>query len=260
MASGSAARHTPRGVPHDPRTSFRTGLRQAIPFAGAGSLLGLSFGVLATSVGFSPVAAIVMSGIVHAGSAQFAALAILTGGGSIPTAIVAGTLMNGRFLPMGLAFGPSLPGRPAARAVQGQAVVDASWALANEGGGRFDRHKLFGATAIQWCGWTGGTAVGAFASDVVGDLDRFGIDALYPAFFTALLVLELKQGRGRVVAALGAAIALALSPFTPAGVPVLAASLVALLGLRGPAPSALLAAEEADPVATTEPEAEQAPS
>jgi hypothetical protein len=35
-----------------------------------------------------------------------------------------------------------------------------------------------------------------------------------------------------VVAALGAVIALALVPFTPPGVPILAAALAALLGLR----------------------------
>jgi predicted branched-subunit amino acid permease len=214
------------------RASLRSGLRSGVPFAVAGSLLGLSFGVLATANGVPPVAAIVMSAIVHAGSAQFAALAIVTGGGSLATAVAAGTLMNGRFLPMGVAFGPSLPGGPFRRAVQGQAVVDASWALANEGDGHFDRHRLFGATVVQWVGWTGGTAVGALTRGALGDLDRFGIDAVYPAFFVALLCVELRAGRGRLAAALGAVVALGLSPFTPAGVPVLAASVVALLGLR----------------------------
>jgi 4-azaleucine resistance transporter AzlC len=217
----------------DPRASFRAGVLSAIPFMAAGCLLGISFGVLAVGAGVPVVAAIVMSGIVHAGSAQFAALAVMTGGGSIPTAVVAGTLMNGRFLPMGLALGPSIPGGPLQRAAGGQAVVDASWALSNLGGGRFDRHKLYGATALQWCGWTGGTAIGALSQGAFGDLDRFGIDAVYPAFFVALLVLELREGRGRLVAFVGAAVALALSPITPAGVPVLVASLVALLGLRG---------------------------
>lgn len=216
----------------DPRGSFRGGVVSAIPFMFAGALLGVSFGVLAVKAGFPVVAAIVMSALVHAGSAQFAALAVVTGGGGIPTAVAAGTLMNGRFLPMGLALGPSLPGGPLRRALAGQAVVDPSWVLSNLGDGRFDRHRLYGATALLWCGWTGGTAVGAIFQ--LGDLDRFGVDAVYPAFFAALLVLELREGRGRLVAVGGAAVALALSPFTPAGVPVLAASVVALLALRGP--------------------------
>ncbi len=220
----------------DHRASFRSGLIAGVPFGTAGLLLGLSFGVLAVASGFPPVAAIVMSGIVHAGSAQFAALAVVTGGGSIPTAVVAGTLMNGRFVPMGLAIGPSLPGGPLRRALGGQAVVDASWVISNLGEGRFDRYKLWGATVPQWCGWTGGTAIGALSQGALGDLDRFGIDAVYPAFFACLLVLELRQGRGRLVALLGGAVALGLSPFTPAGIPVLAASVVALLGLRDHTP------------------------
>ncbi len=227
-----------------PRAAFRAGVVSAVPFMLAGCLLGASFGVLAVQAGVPVVAAIVMSGIVHAGSAQFAALAVVSGGGSVVTAVAAGTLINGRFLAMGLAIGPSLPGGPLKRALGGQAVVDASWALANVGGGRFDRHRLYGATALQWCGWTGGTAIGALSQGAVGDLDRFGVDAMYPAFFVALLVLELRQGRGRLVAVLGAAVALALSPVTPAGVPVLAASLVALLGLRSRSPEPIA---EGDP-------------
>jgi len=54
---------------------------------------------------------------------------------------------------------------------------------------------------------------------------------VYPAFFLALLISEARSRRARSAAALGALIALALVPFTPAGVPVLVASLGALIGL-----------------------------
>lgn len=214
----------------------RAGATAAIPFALAALAVGVSFGVLAVEAGFPPAAAIVMSAFVHAGSAQFAALSILTAGGSVGAAVTAGTLINGRFLPMGLALGPSLPGRPAWRALQGQAVVDASWALAAEDAGSFDRWRLFGATGAQWVGWVGGTALGALGAGAAGDLDRLGFDALYPAFFLALLASELRTPRGRAVAAVAAALALALVPITPAGVPVIAAATVALVGLRAPAP------------------------
>jgi predicted branched-subunit amino acid permease len=54
---------------------------------------------------------------------------------------------------------------------------------------------------------------------------------VYPAFFLALLLSEARHPRARAVALLGAAIALALTPFTPPGVPILAAAAAALLGL-----------------------------
>ncbi|WP_435744318.1 AzlC family ABC transporter permease [Nocardioides sp. SYSU DS0663] len=211
--------------------SFRRGIRLGVPFAGVGLLLSLSFGVLAVQTGLSPFQAVVMSAVVHAGSAQFAALSVVAAGGGVLPAVASGGLMNARFLAMGIALAPSLPGRPAVRALQGQAVVDPSWAMASNGDGTFDRWQLFGATVPQYAGWLTGTALGAYGGDLLGDTDRFGLDAVFPTFFLALLLAELRDPRSRGVAVAGAVVALVLVPFTPAGVPVLAASVAALVGL-----------------------------
>jgi 4-azaleucine resistance transporter AzlC len=214
------------------RAAFRAGFRAAIPFAVAGGLLAMSFGVVAQEAGFSAVAAIVMSAVVFGGSAQFAAIAILAQGGAVGAAVTAAALMNSRFLPMGIALAPSLPGGPLKRALQGQPLVDASWVLAAREDGTFDRWFLFGASAIQYLTWVGGTVVGALAGDVLGDPRSLGLDAIYPAYFVALLIGEIKGGRSLGAAALGALIALALVPIAPPGLPVLVASLAALIGLR----------------------------
>jgi branched chain amino acid efflux pump len=221
-------------VPPARRSSWRAGLRAGVPFALAGFLLSFSFGVLAREAGFPPLAAIAMSAIVFAGSAQFAAIAIVAAGGGLGAAVAAAALMNSRFLPMGIALAPSLPGGPLKRAAQGQPIVDSSWAMAAQDDGRFDRWFLFGATAVQYVTWVSGTLAGALGGDLLGDPARLGLDAIYPTFFLALLIAELRSGRGRSVAALGALIALALVPVAPPGVPVLAASLAALTGLRRP--------------------------
>jgi 4-azaleucine resistance transporter AzlC len=212
--------------------AFRAGLRAGAPFAVAGALLSLSFGVLAREAGMPAIAVVVMSVIVFAGSAQFAAIAIMAAGGGVGAAVAAAALMNSRFLAMGIALGPSLPGGPWRRAFQGQAVVDSSWAMAAQGDGTFDRVFLFGSTAIQYATWQAGTILGAYGGNFLGDPDRLGLDAVYPAFFLALLIVEMRRPRGSIVAIGGAAIALALVPVAPAGVPVLAASLAALAGLR----------------------------
>ncbi|GEP37977.1 hypothetical protein NPS01_16400 [Nocardioides psychrotolerans] len=212
--------------------AFRRGLRLGLPFSLVAFLLSLSFGVLAVQAGFSPLQAIVMSAVVHAGSAQVAAVAIIAGGGGVVPGIAAGGLMNARFLAMGIALAPSLPGGPLSRGLQGQTVVDPSWVLANRGDGTFDRWQLFGSTVPQYVGWVSGTVVGAFAGDVVGDTDRFGLDAVFPTFFLALLLVELRDPRTRRVALAGAVIALALVPFAPPGIPILVAGIAALVGLR----------------------------
>ena len=207
------------------------GVRAGIPFAFAAAVVAVSFGVVARQAGLSAPATIVMSAIVYAGSAQFTAIAIIGQGGGVAAAVAAAALMNSRFLPMGVALAPSLPGRALRRAAQGQTVVDASWAIAARGDGTFDRWLLFGSSAVQYVAWLGGTVAGALGGDLLGDPSRLGLDALYPAFFVALLLVELRERRARGAAALGALIALVLVPVAPAGVPVLAASLAALIGL-----------------------------
>jgi 4-azaleucine resistance transporter AzlC len=215
------------------RASLRAGLRAGVPFALAGALLSLSFGLLADGAGLGATAAILMSAIVFAGSAQFAAVGIIAAGGGIGTAVVAATLVNSRFLAMGVALAPYLSGGPLRRAIQGQAVVDPSWALARDGEGHFDRHFLFGCTSVQYVTWVAGTVIGALVGGGRIDPDALGLDAIFPAFFLVLLISELGERHNRGVALGGALIALALIPLSPPGVPVLAASLAALYGLRG---------------------------
>jgi len=214
-----------------PAAGFRAGVRAAIPFALAGGLLAASFGVLAVDIGMPGWAAVVMSAIVFAGSAQIAALTILAGGGGLGSAIGAAALMNSRFLPMGIAVGPGLPGGPLARAAQGQTVVDASWAIASDGEGGFDRHMLFGSTALQYVTWVSGTILGVAFGSALGDPRDLGLDAIYPAFFLALMIAEIRSGRALGAAAAGALIAFVLIPIAPAGIPVLVASLASLIGL-----------------------------
>jgi predicted branched-subunit amino acid permease len=211
---------------------FWRGVRIGSPFGLACVLIGASFGAVAETAGLSPAATIVMSAIVCSIGAQFSTVAILASGGTVGAAIGATALMNSRFLPMGVAIGPSLRGRRLWRAVQGQALLDTSWALAARGDGTYDRRLMFGATAVQYVTFVGGTALGAFGGDVLGDPAALGLDAVYPAFFVFLILKEARDGRSRGVAALGALIALALIPIAPAGVPVLVASAAALVGLR----------------------------
>ena len=214
-------------------SNVRTGMRAGLPLLLPTLALGVSFGVLARPV-MGSAAPIVMSILVFSGAAQFAALSVLAAGGGALAAITAGMLLNARWLPMGFAIGPSLRGGPLARAAQGLTIVDASFVIASRDGS-FDRGLLMGATAVQGAAWVSGTVVGVLAGPVLGDPSSLGLDAIFVAFYLALLFEEARSRRAIVAGMAGAAIALALMPFTPAGVPIIAASLAALVGLRGSA-------------------------
>ena len=213
-------------------SSYRDGARAIAPIAIAAAAFGATFGVLAREAGMETLAALTMSATTFAGSAQFAAASILGAGGGVVTAVVAAVLLNLRYGPMGLSAAGTLRGPWWLRALTAQLIVDESWAIAQRDDGRLDRHLLVGAGLLLVVGWTTGTVIGAFAGDLVADPASLGLDAAFPALFLALLWSQVGD-RSRLLAALaGAAIALVLMPFAGPGVPIVVASLGALVGAR----------------------------
>jgi branched chain amino acid efflux pump len=198
-------------------------------------LFGISFGVLARSAGFEPLAVLVFSLTTFAGSAQFAAVSVFGAGGTLAAAVGAAVLLNARYLPMGLAAAPSFEGPAWRRLLESQLVVDEAWALSiveEDGERRFDRRLLVGAGLLLYAAWLAGTAVGVAAGGALGDPEALGLDAAFPALFLALLVGQLGSRQATAAALAGGAIALVLVPLAPAGVPVIAATAACLIGLR----------------------------
>jgi 4-azaleucine resistance transporter AzlC len=210
---------------------FRAGIRRGVPFGVAVFAIAISFGVLARPV-MGSVAPIVMSVVVFSGAAQFGSLAVLSAGGGVGAAIAAGVLLNARYLAMGLALAPSLRGRPLSRAAFALTTVDASWAAASVGDGTFDAWYMVGVTVPQYPGWVIGTVIGVLAGSALGNPAALGLDALFPAFFVGLLFEEVRGRRRLAAAGGGAGIALVLTPFAPAGLPILAAAAAAIAASR----------------------------
>jgi 4-azaleucine resistance transporter AzlC len=214
------------------RFELRSGAVTAIPLAVAVGLFGVSFGVLsATSGGMGALPAVVMSATTFAGSAQFAAASVLAAGGQPIAAVAAALLLNARYLPIGVSVANALHGGPLVRLAKAQLVIDESWAIASRGDGTFEAGRLMGAGIILWLAWVGGTVVGAIGGEALGDPTALGLDAAFPALFLALLVGQLRSQRAVVAALLGAGIAVALTPFTPPGVPIIAAAAAGFVGL-----------------------------
>jgi 4-azaleucine resistance transporter AzlC len=213
-------------------TSAATGVRAIAPLLPAVVAFGISYGVLARAAGMGAIAPVVMSMTTFAGSAQFAVASIFEDGGGAVAAILAAIFLNARYAPMSIAVGPAIGGSWWRRVFAAQLIVDESWALSARGGGRFDVPLLLGAGATLFPFWVGGTAIGVLAGDFIGDPARLGLDAAFPALFLALLASQLRRRRDVVAAAAGAAIALALVPFVPPGIPIVAGSAACLLGLH----------------------------
>ena len=209
----------------------RDGVRAALPLAAGPLLFGLSFGVLADAAGMGAVAATVMSATTFAGAAQFGAVSVLDAGGTLVAAIAAAVFLNARYVAISMTVASIFPGGRVRRLAESQLIVDESWALSGRTG-RFEWPILVGAGLLLYVLWVASTVLGTILGSALGDPNALGLDAAFAALFLALLFPYLRSRRALQAAALAAAITLVLTPFAPAGVPIVAASAACLLGLR----------------------------
>lgn len=234
------------GLPHRPPPEVRRAVhRQAASIALALSPFGIVFGVACVDAGLRWWEAAGFSLLTFGGSSQFAAVDVLGDGGTAAAAVAAGLLLNIRSLAFGLLLAPVLDGPWWKRAALAHLVIDESTAVAT---GQADRaHWRYGfvvgglAVFVQWnCTTLLGVGLASIGDDFITD---FGLDAAAPAAFLALLwprLVDPDQPMARRVAVAGAVIAAVAIPFTPPGIPILAAALGVLAGgsalRRDPAP------------------------
>jgi len=229
----AAARWYGRAMNAEPSPSprLRDGARVALPLAPGPFFFGLSFGVFAEAAGFSSAAAVVMSATSFAGSAQFAAASVLDAGGTVVAAIAAAVFLNARYAAMSVTVASIVPGGRLRRFLASQLIVDEAWALSGRSG-RFQWPILAGAGLLLYAFWVTSTALGTVVGGLLGDPNALGLDAAFAALFLALAFPYLRERRALQAAALAAAITLVLTPVSPAGVPIVAASTACLLGLK----------------------------
>ena len=199
--------------------------------------IGLSYGAVAVASGFPLWVPAALSVLVLAGASEFLFIGIVASGGNPFAAALAGLLVNARHLPYGLALpnvsGPDLTrsGRGWGRRLLGSHVMNdesVAFALAQE--------DLPRQRAAYWaCGlgvllcWPAGAILGALIGRAIGNTGAFGLDAMFPAVILALIVPALRDRVTVRAVLIGAVIALASTPFLPAGLPVL----LALAGVLG---------------------------
>jgi 4-azaleucine resistance transporter AzlC len=191
------------------------------------ALFGMSFGILAREAGMGVLAPIAMSLTTFAGSAQFAAVSVLDNGGAVAAAALAAILLNLRYVAIGMSVAPSLRGGRVRRLAEAQLAVDEAWAISQRDG-RVVRERLVGAGSLVFVAWNAGTVAGALGGSALGDPAAYGLDAMFPALFLALLVGQLGDA-----ALVGGLIALALTPVAAPGLPIVAAAAGALVAARG---------------------------
>jgi predicted branched-subunit amino acid permease len=211
-------------------------VRQALSVSAATGLYGISFGALAVTAGLDVWQTAALSLLMFTGGSQFAFIGVLGAGGGGAAAVATAALLGARNAMYGAAVAPLLRVRGVRRWAAAQVTIDESAAVAAAQPG-----SSLARLGFWWTGvgvfvlWNLCTLLGALVGDRLGDPTRWGLDAAAAAAFLGLLWPRLRDRTAAAVAVGAILVALALTPFAPAGVPILAAAVVAVIaGWRDP--------------------------
>lgn len=204
------------------RTTDRELLRDVALVCLADGIVGVSFGATAVAGGLPWWVPVVMSLVVFAGGAQFAAVGVVLAGGSPFAAVAAGALLNTRLLPYGLAVADVTGGSLWTRLLGAHLTTDESVAFALRHTDPAPRRTAFWTCGLSlFTVWNVAVVLGVLAGTVVKNTAAFGLDATFPAVLLALALPTIADSRTRAAAGTGAAAAVALTPVLPAGLPVM---------------------------------------
>ncbi|HVO21658.1 MAG TPA: AzlC family ABC transporter permease [Anaeromyxobacter sp.] len=174
---------------------------------------GVIYGVLALAGGLSPAAAMAMSSVVFAGSAQFL-LARLAGlGAAAPVMVATVALVNLRHALYSASVAPALAHLPRRwRAILAYLLTDEAYAAAvgrMQEPGRNRHWFLLGAGLALWSGWQASTAAGILIGR--GLPRSLPLDFALPLTFIAIVVPMVRSRAALAAAAVAAAVALLAS-------------------------------------------------
>ncbi len=185
--------------------------------------LGVTLQVLLIDRGSSVWRAFVASALIFSATSQFAYLAVRDAGGTEWAGIAAGTIVATRFGILAMTLIPRLPVGGVRRTAAALNSFDPNVAVGvQQSSPPAVEREFWRTTAAMMLGWFAGIAIGTFLGDVLGDVDRFGLDAVFPAALLAIIANLLRTSDGMMAAVAGALICLLLLPVAPAGVPIIA--------------------------------------
>lgn len=227
----SASPPTPNPHAEDPRTAsalwgnprirFARGIKLGFPIFLGYMPVGLAFGILARTLGFSVLAATTCSATAIAGAGQFIALSVMGSGATVFAVLAATAVVNLRYVLFASTMSPYLHGLPLrTQAALAFSLTDETFAIniADHRAGLSTPASMMGVGAVAWTGWVLGTLIGALGAGWIGDPTRYGVGFAMPAMFTALFIALAENKRHVVIGLVAGAFALALPLLSELGI------------------------------------------
>ena len=210
-------------------TILKEGLNAGWPICLGYLPIGMAFGVLAQKAGLTPFQIGLMSIMVFAGSSQFIAVSMLSGGASAPAIIATTFVVNLRHVLMSSALAVYL--RSARRrwlALFAYGVTDESFAV-NLPRFHADRWSLSRALVVNHAAnltWFISTMAGGIGGRFIPE-GAFGIDYALIAMFICLLIYQIRKPIHLITALIAGLTAVTLALVIPGNTYIVIASIVA---------------------------------
>ena len=201
-----------------------------VSIAVAVGLYGISFGALGVAAGLSVWQACALSALMFTGGSQFAFIGVMSGGGTLGAATLAASLLGVRNAVYGVQITALLRPSRTTRPLMAHLTIDESFATTMAADEEPERRRGFWtAGAGVWLTWNLFTFLGAWAGDSMGDPKAWGLDGAAVAAFLGLLWPRLRSKNAAGLAVLCALVTVLVVPFTPPGIPLLVAGVIAVL-------------------------------
>lgn len=163
-------------------------LMDTLPVMTGYLFLGFGFGILMHQSGYGAGWSFLMSLFIYAGSMQYVAVGLLTGGANLLTVALTTLVVNARHLFYGISMIDSYKGTGRKKPYLIFALTDETYSLVSqaqlpEG---IDRHRYcFLVSLFDHCYWVAGTVLGALAGTVI-PVDLEGIEFVLTALFVTI--------------------------------------------------------------------------
>ena len=162
------------------------GMTRLLPIAMFVVPFGIAFGIAAIEQGLGPFQATAMSFFVFTATAQFAGLEFLNEPIAFVSLGLVALALSGRHIIMGAALAKWVNQLPLSKRILALMFLsDANFAdtqtLIKQG--ETDLGPLLGGGFILWLAWVSSTAIGAYAGNIFGDTDAYGVDVIMVCFF-----------------------------------------------------------------------------
>lgn len=165
---------------------IKTAFLDTVPVMTGYLFLGFGFGILLQQSGYGIIWSLAMSGLIYAGSMQYMAISLLTGGASLLTAALTTLVVNARHLFYGISMVDAYKGTGRKKPYLIFALTDETYSLVSQTQAP-DHSYCFWVSLFDQCYWVLGSALGSLAGSLL-PINFEGIEFVLTALFVTIFV------------------------------------------------------------------------